>query len=381
MALRQGYLTTTSKSNTTLDSNWAGTSSNDVSTACGLAGFGFVLALIVQLVPSQWLTFDMDVALADLDKQLASLQSRLGLAGEGLSITGVARGVIAVFAALVLATFSGPALRFSYTFVNLHKIRFKGRFTSFLMYADIVLSLLIFVSFFRPVLLNWLQAPRGIQACVGADTEGGAEGGNQTCSAQASAGMAGLLPPSDDVFLAGQLAATCLVLLLRAVLARWQLQTFLEFSAIESVRRDLMRKDADPSAIQWTFTLRRNLLVGVALQYLAPIVWLACLVLLIAVKHLYPPVGRAMLESLDPVAAATLAETLAAREEALRNGTTIMAKTRIILDFPVISPLFYQHVVGFLLWWSVGAYVFLYLFYIVYRATQYQPLVVIGPKK
>ena len=99
-----------------------------------------------------------------------------------------------------------------------------------------------------------------------------------------------------------QLQATllALLLLLRLLLVRWQLQTYLEYATILSLYQELykMGSEIDVLGIRFLFQLRFQRLPLVALELLVPLIWLGILLFLLLSKVFLPPFLDSLAESL-----------------------------------------------------------------------------------
>lgn len=186
-----------------------------------------------------------------------------------------------------------------------------------------------------------------------------------------------------------------LVITLRLVLLRWQLQTYLEYGGILSLYQELHRagpkpEDVDGLGLRLLFQQRLQRVPRVCLEIIAPLIWLCILLFLLVSKCFLPPFLNIMAEMcmteealqayLSPrgkplpdsiIAVLQNLRGKGGKEGALdwRAGGDVV---HALWDFQWLSESEWGDLLGFFICWTLGAWTVLYFTCIAYRSMHVQ---------
>ncbi|KAM3572424.1 hypothetical protein VYU27_005553 [Nannochloropsis oceanica] len=338
----------------------------------GLMTMTFHLDSVIQALGTQCYSFCVDIV------GISPTSSFLIAAGEGdkqCPTQGLTRLLLVVVAAVIAIAHVPSALTVSFAFVHQYKLpgRARGsRLVRIAVYLEPLLCPLYCLTFVKPLGLGLLQDK--LASCP-----------------SASPPPSWLLSLGTEIgWLHMQVWMLTFLMVLRLVLLRWQLQTYLEYGSVLALYQELHRagpkpEDIDALGVRLLFQHRFQKLPLICLELVAPLVWLGICLFLLVSKCFLP-------SFLDGLAASVMNQDAAA---AFRSPTSkplggsivsILDKLRsekgeekyidwalgrdimhVLWGFEWWSASEWADAVGFLAWWSVSAWTGLYLVCIAWR--------------
>lgn len=141
-----------------------------------------------------------------------------------------------------------PAFHASYTYIHQDQLQREWPLAHKLLVAEPFLCLFIAITFFRPMLLTPLQTSSAFRPCP--TTILGPGEVRIPCNPYLPPQLSAVLPPTDDGWLKYQLLLMLVLVVSRAMLARWQLQAYMDYGLLEFLCTHYATKELDVVPVQ-----------------------------------------------------------------------------------------------------------------------------------
>ncbi|KAF0700155.1 Aste57867_9283 [Aphanomyces stellatus] len=349
-----------------------GMSSYEAKLGVGVALVSTIVALFSLFAPPGLLDVDVEGAAASMHNRWQLVLEAMGTSSSSSASSTLTplwhALILGAVAGLISSTTFLPAFRFARMYTDFVSSKAIPASTKLLLHLNMALPLVVGLAYVRPLTTSWL---------VGANATRCHDDASSSWIAPRDCGAIGVV--SESTWRNARLYVVVAAALVRLLCYRSHMQYFLLEAKPKATALLLVKGRVDTQAIVDAIVVPLQYLPVVCVQYLAPaVLWLASALLLQRKAHrcfgvfdfLFAVGAIPMIPSLQ--CAATTAAMLPAAPAFHWSGPDELSWTDLadlvqgLHAFPVAEPLWFESVLGFLVWWSATSWFVLSLVGLVY---------------